>query len=180
MTEALLVVMMLVFAVQTVRTQHLLTAALWLAGVSVLLAVLFFRLGATQVAVVELSVGAGLVTVMFVFAISMAGEEFTTAWANVPRVLAAALAAMIVMLLSMMTLPLNVPPVETVEKPLAQVFWEDRGLDVLVQVILIFSGVLGLIGLLAEAKAPLDKTAAVEITTKRDQELLELQRKTLR
>ena len=50
----------------------------------------------------------------------------------------------------------------------------------LVQIILIFSGVLGLLGLLAEAKAPLEKTAAVEITAKRDQELLELQQKTLR
>ena len=113
MTEALLIGMMLVFAVQTIRTPHLLTAALWLAGVSVLLAVFFYRLGAIQVAVVELSVGAGLVTVMFVFAISMAGEEFTPAWANVPRSLAIILVVMIVVLLGMLALPLTVPSAGT-------------------------------------------------------------------
>jgi uncharacterized MnhB-related membrane protein len=180
MTEALLVVMMLVFAVQTIRTPHLLTAAVWLAGVSVLLAIFFYRLGATQVAVVELSVGAGLVTVMFVFAISMAGEEFTPVWANVPRSLALVLVAMVVVLLGMLALPLDTPSAEAAEESLTQVFWEDRGLDVLVQIILIFSGVLGLVGLLAEVKAPLDQSAAGEVTAKRDQELLELQRKMLR
>jgi uncharacterized MnhB-related membrane protein len=180
MTEALLVGMMLIFAVQAIRTPHLLTAALWLAGISALLAIFFYRLGATQVAVIELSVGAGLVTVLFVFAISMAGEEFTPIWANVPRSLAISLALIIVVLLGTLSLPLDVPATETAEAPLTQVFWEERGLDVLVQVILIFSGVLGLLGLLAEVKAPLEKTAAVEVTAKRDQELLELQQKTLR
>ncbi len=180
MTEALLIGVMLVFAIQAIRTPHLLTAAVWLAGVSVLLAIFFYHLGATQVAVIELSVGAGLVTVMFVFAISMAGGEFTPTWANVPRSVAAILVVMIVLLLGMLALPLNDPSAKTAEASLTQVFWDERGLDVLVQIILIFSGVLGLLGLLAEVKAPLDQTVAGEITAKRDQELLELQQKTLR
>jgi glycogen debranching enzyme len=41
--------------------------------------------------------------------------------------------------------------------------WQSRGLDILVQVVLIFSGVLGLLGLLAETKAPLDGSAVEEI-----------------
>jgi hypothetical protein len=90
---------------------------------------------------------------------------------------------MAVVLLGMLALPLNAPSAEAASAgaaPMSQVFWEDRGLDVLVQIILIFSGVLGLIGLLAEVNAPFGEAAAAEITAKRNQELLELQQKTLR
>ena len=45
------------------------------ADVSASLAALLYALGAHEVAVIELSVGAGLVTVLFVFAINIAGEE---------------------------------------------------------------------------------------------------------
>lgn len=47
-------------------------------------------------------------------------------------------------------------------------------MDVLVQIVLIFSGVLGLLGLLAEAKAPLKYPVAEEVAAKREQELEEL------
>ena len=53
--------------------------------------------------------------------------------------------------------------------------WNQRGLDVLVQVVLIFSGVLGFLGLLAEVKPPLEGSAAAEIITKRESELDALQ-----
>jgi len=53
----------------------LIASALWLAGVSALVSIMCYLLGAYAVAVIELSVGAGLVTVLFVFAISIAGEE---------------------------------------------------------------------------------------------------------
>ena len=56
-------------------------------------------------------------------------------------------------------------------QPLNGVLWHQRGLDVLVQVVLIFSGVLGLLGLLAEVKPPLAGSAAEEISAERDREL---------
>jgi hypothetical protein len=37
--------------------------------------------------------------------------------------------------------------------PFARMLWELRGLDMLLQVILIFSGVMGVIGLLAEPRS---------------------------
>jgi hypothetical protein len=51
------------------------------------------------------------------------------------------------------------------------VFWNQRGPDVLVQVVLIFSGVLGLLGLLAETRPPLEGSAAEEVLAERDREL---------
>ncbi len=74
MYYVLLILAMIVFATQAIRAERLLHSAIWLAGVSALLAIVFYQLGAYQVAVIELSVGAGLVTVLFVFAIGMAGE----------------------------------------------------------------------------------------------------------
>src|SRR5512147_1405508 len=55
--------------------KRLLSSALWLAGCSAFVSILFYFIGAVQLAVIELSVGAGLVTVLFVLAISVAGED---------------------------------------------------------------------------------------------------------
>ena len=56
-----------------VRTRPL-HAALWLAALSAVVSILFYRMGAPELAVVELSVGAGLITVLLAFAISMAED----------------------------------------------------------------------------------------------------------
>jgi Tfp pilus assembly protein PilV len=63
------------------------------------------------------------------------------------------------------------------EEPVSTVIWQQRDLDVLVQVVLIFSGILGLLGLLAEAKAPLQKSMAEEIGAVRDRELMALEKR---
>ena len=72
---SVLSVAMLMCAFMAFRTPRLLISALWLAGCSAILSILLYLMGAYQVAVIELSVGAGLVTVLFVFAISIAGDE---------------------------------------------------------------------------------------------------------
>jgi NADH:ubiquinone oxidoreductase subunit 6 (subunit J) len=64
----------LICAVQAVRARRLLHAALWLAGVSAMASLLIYGLGARQAAVIELSVGAGLVFILFVFAISVCDQ----------------------------------------------------------------------------------------------------------
>jgi NADH:ubiquinone oxidoreductase subunit 6 (subunit J) len=173
----LLTVMAVVFAVGAIRARQLLISAIWLAGASALLSVLFYLFGAHQVAVVELSVGAGLVTVLFVFAISIAGDEASDPRPVLPKPAIAGLLLLFVFLLVRFTLPaptgMSVPT--GMESTLSQVLWQQRGLDVLVQVVLIFSGVLGLLGLLAEVKPPLEGSAADEITAKRDRELQALE-----
>jgi hypothetical protein len=136
-------------------------------------------------------VGAGLVTVLFIFAIGMAGEESIKLPPLMPRSLAWGLALAAALLLGGLTLPLAgagwlLEPVQATagaqmnaapaaEAPLQAVIWEERGLDVLVQIVLIFCGVLGLLGLLAELKAPLQQSVAEEIAASRDRELLALE-----
>ena len=88
MLDLLLVLVSIVFALQAVRCKRLVRSALWLAGVSAMLSVVLYRLGAHEVAVIELSVGAGLVTVLMVFAIAIAGEDAMSLPPLVPRWLA--------------------------------------------------------------------------------------------
>ena len=147
----LIVVGALVCAIQAIRVQRLLISALWLAGTSALVALLIFLLGAPEVAVIELSVGAGLVTVLFVFAINIAGEEPLPIRQLVPRPLAWALVVLSLILVGWLVLPRQAIAKPIIDAtPFARMLWELRGLDMLLQVILIFSGVLGVIGLLAE------------------------------
>jgi uncharacterized MnhB-related membrane protein len=88
MIYILIGIALLVCAWQAVRSQRLLHSALWLACASALTALIIYILGAPEVAVIELSVGAGLVTVLFVFAINIAGEEALPVVPIIPRPLA--------------------------------------------------------------------------------------------
>jgi uncharacterized MnhB-related membrane protein len=146
---------MLICALQAIRAPRLLVSALWLAGCSALLALAIALLGAPEVGVVELSVGAGLVTIIFVFAINIAGEETAVAGVLVPRPLAWILMGLFLLLLLWLTVPrLVVPALSRDALPFMRAVWEERSLDTILQVALIFSGVLGSIGLLADRREP--------------------------
>jgi uncharacterized MnhB-related membrane protein len=142
---------MLVCALLAIQAQRLLVSALWLAGCSALLALAIALLGAPEVGVVELSVGAGLVTIIFVFAINIAGEETAVTRALVPRPFAWALMGLFLFLLLWLTVPRVVVTAAGRDAvPFLRALWEERSLDTVLQVALIFSGVLGSLGLLAE------------------------------
>ena len=173
LVHGLIVVGLLICAIQAVRAQRLLLSALWLAGASALVALMLYLLGAPEVAVIELSVGAGLVTVLFVFAISISGDETVESKAVIPWPLVTGMAVLLVGLLGWYLLPASSQVAEAGPVPgsLSVILWQSRGLDILVQVVLIFSGVLGLLGLLAETKAPLEGSAVDDVVAERDREL---------
>jgi len=142
-------------AIIAIIAKKLLSSAIWLAGTSALVALLIYLLGAPEVAVIELSVGAGLVTVLFVFAINIAGDEPIKLRAIPPRWLSGILILFAIGLLGYFAV---VPLMElgAVDLPVSMdadfrsVLWQERNLDVLLQVLIIFTGVLGMMGLLAE------------------------------
>ncbi len=150
LTATLTVAAVLVCAVQAIRARRLLVSAMWLAGASAFSALLMFALGAAEVAVIELSVGAGLVTVLFVFAINIAGDEPIPVRSRVPRPLAWVVTLGSLGLLAWLTLPAAVPLLPAGAGTFATALWEHRAVDALLQVVLIFTGVLGVIGLLAD------------------------------
>ena len=144
----------IVCAILALSAKRLLSSAIWLAGVSALSAILFYMLDAREVAVIELSIGVGLVTVLFVFAISIAGEDAMTAKPLVPRILGILLVLCMIGLLGWMTVPGFLSASAKTELSSTDILWEVRGLDLIVQVSLIFAGVLSVLGLLSDKIIP--------------------------
>ncbi len=137
-------------AYRAMISKHLLPSTLYLACVSALATVTLYLLGAYEVAVIELSVGAGLVTVLLVYALSVVGEDVFDPTSIIPKPLAFLLVAGIGGLVIWMAYPLTAHQNTNGELLLADVLWKQRALDVWVQIALIFSGVLGVLGLLSE------------------------------
>lgn len=149
MLYILIVIGTLVCAIQAIRSFRLLVSALWLAGTSALVSLMLFLMGAPEVAVIELSVGAGLVTVLFVFAINLTGHEKLGFTFVIPRPVSFVLIALAVILLGYFILP-NVQPALPALAGLdfRTTLWQSRTLDVFLQIVLIFAGVLGVLGFL--------------------------------
>ncbi len=152
---------MLACAFMAFRARQLIVSALWLAGCSAILSVLMYLLGAVQVAVIELSVGAGLVTVLFVFAISIAGDETIEIKSIIPRPIALIISLVSIVLLGFMTVSSLTSLPATTEPSFSDMLWQQRGLDMLVQSGLLFAAVIGMLGLLSEAKVPIKEKKAV-------------------
>jgi Predicted subunit of the Multisubunit Na+/H+ antiporter len=153
MVYVLVAVGILASAILAISSKRLLVSAIWLAVTSALAALMFYLLGAVQVAVIELSVGAGLVTVLFVFAINISGEEAMDYKPVMPRPLALGLILIAVGLTAYLTI--RGGGLTLILKPSSDtpsILWSDRYLDILLQIALIFSGVLGVLGLLSEGK----------------------------
>jgi uncharacterized MnhB-related membrane protein len=154
MWYVLIAVGILACAILAISAKRLLISAIWLAFTSALVALMLFLLGAPQIAVIELSVGAGLVTVLFVFAINIAGEEVMGLRSALPLPLVWAsivLAAGLLIFFIFRSLGF-VQFADTVSEIAATVLWQERYLDFLLQVVLILAGVLGVVGLLSHSK----------------------------
>lgn len=163
MLDWLLVLAAIVCAFEVMHARRLILSTIWLACTSALLATLLYRLGAPQVAVMELSVGAGLVTVLFVFAFSIVGEITQDPTSLVPKPLVWAIGLAVVLLMGWFILPLTDSRSPVAMQSFTTVLWEQRGLDVLAQIVLIFSGVIGLLGLLSERQVKPSKPAQVTV-----------------
>lgn len=142
-------------AILAVSSRRMLISAVWLAMTSALVAVLIYLMGAPHIAVIELSVGAGLVTVLFVFAINIAGEDTTRLRSLIPIPIAISAVALAAALGLVLILRESGTMVFTEALPVnSAILWQSRYVDLLLQVVLIFAGVLGVIGLLADKLKP--------------------------
>ena len=98
----------------------------------------------------ELSVGAGLVTVLLVYALSVVGDDAMDPASVIPKPLAFVLVGLTAILLGWMSYPAIPAYFERGSMTLAISLWQSRVLDVWIQIVLIFSGVMGVLGLLSE------------------------------
>ena len=137
-------------AYRAIVAKRILTATIYLACISALVSATLYLLGATQVAVMELSVGAGLVTVLLVYALSVVGDDAMDPASVIPKPLAFAVVGLVAIILGWMAFPALRLTAAVGEAELANALWENRVLDVWVQIVLIFSGVMGVLGWLSE------------------------------
>ena len=137
-------------AYRAIVAKRILSATIYLACISALVSAVIYLLGATQVAVMELSVGAGLVTVLLVYALSVVGDDALDPASVIPKPLAFGVVGLVVVLMGLMAYPAIQTKLDQGSASLASVLWQNRVLDVWIQIALIFSGVLGVLGLLSE------------------------------
>jgi uncharacterized MnhB-related membrane protein len=137
-------------AYRAIVAKRILSATIYLACISALVSATLYLLGAAQVAVMELSVGAGLVTVLLVYALSVVGDDAMDPASVIPKPLAFLVVGLVVAMLGWMAFPAMRTKVGMGEVDLADALWQNRVLDVWIQIVLIFSGVMGVLGLLSE------------------------------
>jgi NADH-quinone oxidoreductase subunit J len=157
-------------ALFSVLIRNLLKAAITLAAASALLAVIMFLLGAWIAAVIELSVCAGMITVVFISAISLTkpltdeeilfeAKERRGRYIYLPFILVLVLICLIILradnlinfnfIENVKSLP-SVTPDFTTQ---TSVIWNSRALDILGQIIVLLSGVFGVVVLFKERTA---------------------------
>ena len=135
---------------RAIVSKKILSATIYLACISALVSAVIYVLGAAQVAVIELSVGAGLVTVLLVYAVSVVGDDALDPPSVVPKPLAVGVIGLVSIVLGWMAYPAISVSFERGSIDLAASMWRSRVLDVWIQMTLIFSGVMGVLGLLSE------------------------------
>src|SRR5512134_3386645 len=92
-------------AYRAIVATRILSATIYLACISALVSAVLYLLGATQVAVMELSVGAGLVTVLLVYAVSVVGDDAHDPASVIAKPLAFVMVAVVTILLAAMVFP---------------------------------------------------------------------------
>ncbi|QGN06326.1 NADH-quinone oxidoreductase subunit J [Halorhabdus sp. CBA1104] len=156
-TGALAITLVLGFA--AVAARDFLVSILSLSGGSVALAVYFFLAGAPIAAVFEAVVAAGLITVLFLFVISL--TETDTAQRVHPAkrtVVGLALGGLLGVGIVVWALLDPAAGEATTVTTFAQELWSGRSIDVLAVTILMFVGVLAVVRLTAEHLDPATDT----------------------
>ncbi|MCL1873912.1 MAG: hypothetical protein FWF85_07335 [Clostridiales bacterium] len=158
----LLLGLMVVAAVAAVMIRSLLKSAIALAALSIVLAITLFFLGAPLAALFELSVCAGLITVIFISAISLTGnkpkeEEEEKIRERRARFLKLPIFLLIIgvfVSLAWIANGINISGISDPAAPTFQtfknLFWNMRQVDILGQVIVILAGAFAVVVLFKE------------------------------
>jgi len=167
-----LLILLLLAGVWTVMTLNLLKSAIGLAVTSVILSLLLFRMDAPLAGVFELSVCAGLITVVFISVISLtkplaAAEARARDRSRVKRfiflpILIVIVGAVLYALRPHLDLPL---PPAGLETDVRQVLWNVRRLDLVGQILIILAGVFGIVILFKDRP---DTKGEIRRTTDKD------------
>jgi NADH-quinone oxidoreductase subunit J len=144
-------------AIWSVMAKSLIKAAIGLASVSVMLSIIMFKLMSPLAAVFELSVCAGLITVVFITAISLTKPITTEALLEKTKgrlkkyMFLPIILGLVALLLIFKETGFNLLlPVDIVSDDVKSVLWSLRQTDIIGQIIIILTGVFGVVVLFKE------------------------------
>ena len=147
---------MLVFGFFSVLSRHLINAAISLAAVSAACGVLMYVLGAHTAAIFEVSVCSGLVTVIFISAVSLSnGDRQASApekRAHLLPIILVAIGAVLMIVAGLTNFSLSVPGQAAVAQGFENVFWETRQADLFGQMVAIIAGASAIVVFFKESE----------------------------
>ena len=147
---------LLLVALATALVADLLVAAIWLALLSVLTTIAMFYLNSPLAAVFELSICAGLITVIFISTISLTRltsnqEKKTAARTRLKKYIWLPMVILVIGIALYLTLDINLTlPLLTPETDVRKVIWNLRRFDLLGMLIILLVGVFGVVVLFKE------------------------------
>lgn len=160
--DLILLICLVLAAVWTVMTIRLIHSIVGLALTSVIVSILMFRLSSPLAAVFELSVCAGLISVIFIITVSFTQrvskeqlpgirkERLIRFW-YLPLIVAiAGLLLMFLLKLPQVSVPQPLQPSEQLS--VRDVIWKVRHLDLLGQIFILLTGAFGVAVLFKESK----------------------------
>jgi NADH-quinone oxidoreductase subunit J len=154
-----MLIILIIAALMVVFSSRLLLAAISLAVTSIMVTLLMFKLNSPIAAVFELSICAGLITVIFITTISfvkpVAQEDLTeTGRKRIKKYVALPILLLIVGIVTSFVIKpivLTLPAVIQ-ESNVANVLWNLRQVDLLGQAIILLVGVFGIVVLFKEGQ----------------------------
>jgi len=157
--DSILSIIVVLAALWTVMTRSLLKAALGLAVTSAIIAIILFRLNSPLAGVFELSVCAGLITAVFISAISLMKplthkETIELSRKRIKRYWYLPVILIIAgFIFSKTAIPASVKILPAAAKlDVRSVLWNLRALDLFGQVVIVLAGVFGTVILFKESK----------------------------
>jgi NADH-quinone oxidoreductase subunit J len=142
---------LVVCSILAVFAKDLLKSAIALAGASIFLALAFFRMGAVYVGVFEVSVVAGLITVLFISTISLTRDEGEVKESRWTWLVFPAFFVGVVLLdlavMGQMLGAVNILPGFSDTEAFGRVFWGERTFDLVAQIAIILAGVFCVLAL---------------------------------
>jgi len=142
---------LVLFSALAILARDLIKSAISLAVSSLLLGIIFFRMGAPYAGVFEISVVAGLITVLFILTIALTKTEGDVRESKLARIVfpLAFVVFALVDALVMKGLLARIPMLQSAAPPgtFSDVLWKERTLDLVGQIAVILAGVFAVLAL---------------------------------
>jgi NADH-quinone oxidoreductase subunit J len=151
MWQILLLTGLVLFSILAIMSRDLIKSAISLALASLLLGIVFFRMGAPYAGVFEISVVAGLITVLFILTIALTKAEGDVRESKLPKLVFPLFFVVFILIdfFVMKGLLQKIPALpETAEQgTFGDVLWKQRTFDLIGQLAVILAGVFSVLAL---------------------------------